>query len=267
MFEISPEDFKRLVSFVYDNYGIDLSKKKQLIEGRLNSVIMRHGFNSFAEYLNFALDKNSGELENMLNKLTTNHTYFMRESSHFDMFRDKVLPDLYRRKKNRSVAVWSAGCSSGEEPYTLSMILKDFFQSKEGGWDTRVLATDISQRAMAIAMNAAYEEESLEKLPGEWKKRYLAKNGDTYVFSPQIRDNVIFRTFNLMSPIAFKTKFDVIFCRNVMIYFDQATKNALVRRFYDATEPGGYLFIGHAETIPKPENPYRQIGVAAFVKD
>ncbi|MCL2088586.1 MAG: protein-glutamate O-methyltransferase CheR [Oscillospiraceae bacterium] len=266
MFKISEQDFQRLYKHIYDNFGIDLSKKKQLIEGRLYNTVVKAGFTGFTEYIDHVLKhNNSNEMEQVINKLTTNHTYFMRESSHFELFRDTILPELEYRKRNKVLGIWSAGCSSGEEPYTLSMILRDYFANKPG-WDTRVLATDISHRVMNIAKAGVYEEESLKEIPNVWKTKYFKKDGHDYHLTPEIKNNVIFREFNLMDPINFKLKFDVIFCRNVMIYFDAQTKAALIDRFYNATANGGYLLIGHSETIDKSHNPYQYLRAASYKK-
>ena len=155
MLTITDNDFHRLVNFVKSNYGIDLSKKKQLIMGRLSNTILSMGFESFKDYVDYLLkSKKPEDMELMLNKLTTNYTYFMREEAHFKFFTETILPYLESTKKNKVLSIWSAGCSSGEEPYTISMLLKEFFGSKAGAWDTRVLATDISQNALTAAQNA-----------------------------------------------------------------------------------------------------------------
>lgn len=270
MLTITENDFQRLVNFVKQNYGIDLSKKKQLIVGRLSNSIISMGFSSFEEYVDHLLQNHTPEdLELMLNKLTTNYTYFMREESHFEFFTDVILPYLIETKKNRSLSIWSAGCSSGEEPYTISMILKEYLGPKASMWDTRVLATDISQNALKAANNAVYDKDSLRNLPPGWKDKYFRSAGSPGIFtvSPEIKSNVIFRTFNLMNPIKFRLKFDVIFCRNVMIYFDQETKDALVNRFYNATNPGGYLLIGHSESLNRSSTPYRYIRPATYRRE
>lgn len=269
MLEITESDFQRLVRFVKQNYGIDLSKKKQLITGRLSNTIIGMGFTSFQQYVDHLLqNKKPEDLELMLNKLTTNYTYFMRERAHFDLFANTILPWLEQTKTNKILSIWSAGCSSGEEPYTISMIIKEYLGSKASAWDTRVLATDISQNALNAANNAVYDEASLKDLPAGWKSKYFRSAGEPgiYTVSPEIKSNVIFRTFNLMNPIQFRLKFDVIFCRNVMIYFDQNTKNALVNRFYQATNPGGYLLIGHSESLNKESTPYNYLKPATYRK-
>jgi len=248
---VSDADFQRMVRFIQDNYGIDLSKKKQLITSRLSHSLRERGYPDFSAFLDRLLKKQDpADLELVLNKLTTNYTFFMREPDHFTFFRDVILPELSRRhQKDRVLSIWSAGCSSGEEPYTLSIYLKEFFGPQASQWDTRILATDISQQALSKAKAGQYKLPA--DMPGEWLKRYFVKDDATclYTAAPQLKQNVIFRTFNLMDPIHFRLKFDVIFCRNVMIYFDQATRDALVRRFYDALHPTGYLFISHSESL------------------
>lgn len=269
MLTLSEKDFQRLIAFVKSHYGINLSQKRQLIIGRLSSTVLSMGYSNFTQYIDHVLSgKNPQDMELLLNKLTTNYTYFMREESHFDFFGKTILPWLESVKTNRSLSIWSAGCSSGQEPYTLSMVIKEHFGTRAAGWDTRILATDISQNALTAAKEAVYDEESLSKLPRGWKQKYFRKTPEEgiYTVSDDLRSNVIFKTFNLMDPIRFKLKFDVIFCRNVMIYFDQQTKDSLVRRFYDATVPGGYLLIGHSESLNKLTTPYQYVMPAVYRK-
>lgn len=266
MLQITEKDFLRLVTFIEKNFGMDLSKKKHLIEGRLSNYIVEKGFLDFTAYVDHVLQKNPADVQELLNRLTTNHTFFMRESTHFDLFKNTILPHLEQTKKNKTLSVWSAGCSSGEEPYTLSMILNDHFGSKSSQWDTRILATDISQKVLSLAKEATYSESSISSMPEKWKQNYFAKSGSDFTIVPKIKNNVIFRKFNLMDPIQFKVNFDVIFCRNVMIYFDQPTKDALINRFYQATNQGGYLLIGHSETLNRESTPYQYIMPATYRK-
>lgn len=268
MMTLSENDFQRLAVFIHTNYGINLFKKKSLIESRLNTTLQGHGFTNFTDYVNHIINtKSKDDIEVMLNKLTTNYTYFMREPTHFDYFKNTILPQLVRTRQNRVMSIWSAGCSSGEEPYTISMIIKEYLGTQASSWDTRVLATDISQNVLSTAANATYPESSLSNIPATWKQNYFVKAGDKYTVAPLIKSNVIFQTFNLMDPIRFRIKFDVIFCRNVMIYFDMPTKDALVGRFYGATNPGGYLLIGHSESLNKEKTPYKYIMPATYRKE
>lgn len=263
---ITTTDFHRLVHFMQTNYGIDLSKKQPLITGRLSPALRQLGYTSFSDFIDQLLrNQNEADVTLVLNKLTTNYTFFMREQDHLDYFYRTIIPAIVQRhQRDRSLAIWSAGCSSGEEPYNLSMYLLDYLGSQANQWDTRILATDISAQAMATAQKGVYELP--DTMPAEWKKKYFTSNSDgTFTVKPVLRNNVIFQPFNLMDPIKFRSKFDVIFCRNVMIYFDQPTKDALVRRFYDATNPGGYLLISYSETL-SPNTPYRRIAPATYQK-
>ena len=263
---ISDNDFRRLVTFVQSTYGIDLSQKRQLITGRLSVTIKQLGYSNFSEFVDHVLKtRDEKEITLLLNKLTTNYTFFMREQDHLDYFRDKIIPDIVRRhEKDKSLAIWSAGCSTGEEPYNISMYLLDYLGAQASQWDTRILATDISAQALATARQGIYELP--DTIPAEWRRKYFIdqKNG-RHAVVPALKNNVIFQSFNLMDPIRFRRKFDVIFCRNVMIYFDQPTKDALVNRFYEATNPGGYLLISYSENL-SPNTPYRRLAPATFQK-
>lgn len=264
---ISDSDFTRLVNFVQTNYGINLSQKRQLITGRLSLSIKQLGYQSFTAFVDHLLQtKDQDELTLLLDKLTTNYTFFMREQDHLDYFRNKIVPELVRRhQRDRVLSIWSAGCSSGEEPYNLSMLLFDYLGQQAKSWDTRILATDISNRALSVAKRGVYELP--DTIPSEWKHKYFVRNpgSSLYTVAPAVRDNVIFRSFNLMDPIQFRRPFDIIFCRNVMIYFDQPTKDALVQRFYNATVPGGYLMISYSENLSQ-NTPYHRLAPATFQK-
>ncbi len=263
---ISDADFRKLVHFVQSNYGIDLSQKRQLITGRLSVTIKQLGYQNFSEFVDHVLKtRDEKEVTLLLNKLTTNYTFFMREQDHLDYFHQQIIPDIVRRhERDKSLAIWSAGCSSGEEPYNISMYLFDYLGAQASQWDTRILATDISAQALNTARQGIYELP--DTIPAEWRRKYFTdlKNG-RHAVAPAIKNNVIFQTFNLMDPIRFRRKFDVIFCRNVMIYFDQPTKDALVQRFYDATTPGGYLLISYSENL-SPNTSYRRLAPATFQK-
>ncbi len=263
---ISDADFTRLVRFIQGNYGIDLSQKRQLITGRLSTALKQKGYRSFGEFVNHLLQtKDNEEITLLLDKLTTNYTFFMREKEHLDYFCNNIIPEIVRRhQRDKTLAIWSAGCSTGEEPYNITMFLFDYLGTQASQWDTRLLATDISNRAMTAAQKGVYELP--DTIPGEWKRKYFTKlPGGQYQVTKAVRDNVIFQPFNLMDPIRFRRKFDVIFCRNVMIYFDQPTKDALVDRFYDATVPGGYLLISKSENLSSSAK-YRRLAPSTFQK-
>jgi chemotaxis protein methyltransferase CheR len=260
-------DFERLYRFIRDNYGLDLSKKRQLVVSRLTHTLASLGFSDFGPYIDHLLSvRNPNDIDALLSKLTTNYTFFMREQEHFTFLQNTILPDIIRRhQRDRVLSIWSAGCSSGEEPYTISMFLLDYLGAHAGEWDTKILATDISQKALTSAQTGTYELP--DTVPADWKRKYFVPDGhsDRFKVAPVIKNNVLFRTFNLMNPIRFPAQFDIIFCRNVMIYFDQPTKDALVERFYRATAPGGYLLIGHSESINRSIG-YQYLAPSTFRK-
>ena len=262
MFEISQKDFAILSQFVQKNYGINLSHKKSLIENRLTSTLVHDGYQNFSDYVRHITEEHPAQdIDIMLNKLTTNYTYFMRESEHFEYFKSTILPWIVETRRDKTMCIWTAGCSRGAEPHTLPMTIQDVPGTPASLWDTRLLATDISQEVLSKAKAAQYPSEALKGVSEDWKKKYFEKQSghDSYTVAPRVRSDVIFRTFNLMSPIRFRSNFDVIFCRNVMIYFDGPTRDSLVNRFYNATNPGGYLLIGHSESINKSASSYHYI--------
>lgn len=263
---ISDQDFHRMVKFVREKYGIDLHQKRQLITSRLGTTVRAKGFEDFKGYVDYLLTRGSGDdINQLLSKLTTNYTYFMREMEAFDYFKSTILPAVVqRRQRDKSLAIWSAGCATGEEPYNVSMYIMDFLGSQAALWDTRLLATDLSVDALSKAKSAVYELP--DTIPDKWRREYFVPlGGERYTVAPRIKNNVIFQQFNLMDPIRFRQKFDVIFCRNVMIYFDQPTKKALVERFYEATVPGGYLIISLSENLGQ-DAPYKRVATSIFQK-
>jgi chemotaxis protein methyltransferase CheR len=250
-------------------FGINLKQKRTLIEGRLSSTIQQHGFTDFKSFLNMVYsDKSGSEMINLINKLTTNHTYFYREPEHYEFMAKEALPYFEQKKKDHRLMIWSAACSSGEEPYTNIMQCLEYFGLKTASWKIDLLATDISNRVMDMAKAAVYNKESMKNLNESWKKKYFTTvTPETFKVKDDVTKRVQIKSFNLMDPIPFKTyPFDIIFCRNVMIYFEQDTKLALVKRFYDVLAPGGYLFIGHAESIPRESTKYQYVKPAIYRK-
>jgi chemotaxis protein methyltransferase CheR len=270
MLAISDQEFLQLAGYIKANYGIHLKEEKRaLVIGRLQQVLLQLGIQTFGEYYNHIVTDRTGKaVSTLIDKITTNHTFFMRESDHFVFFRDRVLPYLSSAVKDKDLRVWSAGCSSGEEPYTIAMILNDYFAKEKLWWDTKVLATDISSQVLEKAVRGQYSNEQIETLPPLWRTNYFRRlNSETLVVDDRLKQEVIFRKFNLMEEFfPFKRRFHAIFCRNVMIYFDHRTKMELVRKFYEMTEPGGYLFIGHSESIDRKETEYKYIMPAIYRK-
>lgn len=271
MFTITNKEFKQLADYIKINYGIHLKEEKRtLVAGRLHNVLIQNNFKNFSEYYKHILsDKTGDAAATLINKITTNHTFFMREAEHFVYFRDKVLPYLKNMLKDKDLRVWSAGCSSGEEAYTLAMIIDEFFGKEKMWWDAKVLATDISTKVLEEATKGIYSNEEISILPCNWRFNYFKKIGNgKSVPVDRIRKEVIYRKFNLMDEVfPFKRKFHVIFCRNVMIYFDAQTKRELVNKFYDSMEYGGYLFIGHSESLNRQETRYKYVMPAVYRKE
>lgn len=264
---ITDKEFKDFSIYMKQNYGINLTEaKKGLVDSRLSMMIDKQGFESFTQYFESVKADKSGEaISDLINRITTNYTYFWREEDHFIYLMKTVLPYLEEKYNTaKDIRAWSAGCSSGEEPYTLQMLLKEQFPR---GWDTKLLATDISIKAMSKAEAAVYPIESTENMPPHLKNKYFKKvDGNSVRVVDLIKSDVIFKKFNLMDPFPFKKKFHFIFCRNVMIYFDADTKRKLIDKYYNALESGGYLFIGHSESVDRQFSEFKYIMPALYRK-
>ena len=252
---MTEEEFLRIVRFLKSHYGIDMSRKKPIVQGRMENYMRMNGFRNYSDFMDAMEKDESGNLEKKLvNLLSTNHTYFMREPEHFTFMRQTVLPWLKKKEeKSKDLRIWCGASSTGEEPYTLAMILMDYFGLEHGAWDTKVLATDISTDVLQHAIAGLYTAEQVEVLPENWKRRFFRKviNQDVYRVTDELKDEVIFRKFNLMDDFPFRKKLHVVFLRNVMIYFDDKTKRELIQKIYDVMEPGGYLFIGQTEALDR----------------
>ncbi|MDO5601286.1 MAG: protein-glutamate O-methyltransferase CheR [Oscillospiraceae bacterium] len=269
MIHLTDAEFLELTRFVKQKYGIDLSKKRVLIEGRLSNLLRERGLTTFQDYLKLIKNDSSGaEVTGLLNRITTNHSYFMREQEHFSFLQKQVLPYLCRvHARDHDLRIWSAGCSAGQEAYTIAMAIDDYFGPEKSKWDTTILATDISMKVLDKARRAVYSADNLSGLPKVWQDKYLTKQPDgQYQVCEKLRREVVFKPFNLMETFSFRKPFDLIFCRNVMIYFDNPTRDKLVKQFYDVTAPGGYLFIGHSEVINRDITNYQFLEPAIYQK-
>lgn len=268
---ITEKEFKQLSDYIKSNYGIYLKKEKMaLVIGRLHNVLLQAGFDNFTDYYKYVISDRRGDaVVTLIDKITTNHTFFMREADHFYYFRDKVLPYLTKTVKNKDLRVWCAASSSGEEAYTLTMILDEFLGKEKILWDTKLLATDISEAVLDTARKGVYSSERIAPLPAQWKINYFKKiDTENYMLIDKIRNEVIYRKFNLMDTVfPFKKKFHTIFCRNVMIYFDNDTKNKLVEKLYEQIEFGGYLFIGHSESLNREATRFKYVMPSVYRKE
>jgi chemotaxis protein methyltransferase CheR len=266
LIQLTDQEFKELVNFVHTKYGINLIKKRVLIEGRLSQTLRQKGLTSFRQYIDLLeADRTGTEMTHFLNKITTNHSYFARENEHFEYLSDTVLPYMERTRHNYDLRIWSAGCSAGQEAYNMAMTIDQYFGLHKSRWDTTILATDISMDVLQRAKKAIYPASNLTNISALWKQKYFHSLGNgTYQICDKIRKEVVFKPLNLMEPFHFVKPFDIIFCRNVMIYFDAPTTDQLIQKFYDVTAPGGYLFIGHSEVINKEATKYHYIRPAIY---
>ncbi len=254
---LSTDEYQQFVKLAYEKAGIDLHEGKQeLIQARMGKVLRRRGYSTYQAYLDYvATDKTGDAIVEMLNALTTNLTYFFREPQHFEFLQNTVVPHLLsqaRQSSNYRIRGWSAGCSSGEEPYSIVITLLEALQG-DVRWDMRVLATDLSTKVLDKAEQGVYEMERVESIEYDLKRKYFQKGtGDQSNYArvrDAVREYLLFRRLNLMDAFPFKNPFDFIFCRNVMIYFDRPTQERLISKYYDSLFPGGHLFIGHSETL------------------
>jgi chemotaxis protein methyltransferase CheR len=253
---MSVRDFGRLSRFIYDTCGIHLADgKKTMLEARLQKRLRRLNLQSFGAYCDYLFTPKGQEQElaPMLDMVTTNKTDFFREPDHFEHLTQTVLPDWLQRHPGETLSIWSAGCSSGEEPYTLAMVLSEF-GLKNPGFDFRILATDICTDVLDKAKLAVYPEALADPVPHRLKKKYLLKSRDQSKalvrIVPELREKVHFRHLNFMDKdFGLHKQLDVIFCRNVIIYFDRPTQEGLLQRFHQQMKPGAFIYMGHSETL------------------
>lgn len=270
MIPITNKEFMLLSGYIKSYSGIHLKEeKKTLLVSRLSNMLTDMGMASFTDYYQRLKEDKSGmELSRLIDKITTNHTYFMREAEHFVYLKDVVLPYLKSHIKNRDLRLWCAASSSGQEPYTLAFILDEFFGKEPLHWEKKLLATDLSLNVLEEAKAGIYSAESIKTLSKIWTLNYFEKqNNGRYMVKEKMKKEVIYRRFNLLEArYPFKKKFHVIFCRNVMIYFDQETKQQVINQMYDQLEYGGYLFIGHSESIDRTKSNFKYIQPAVYRK-
>ena len=270
--QLTDAEFRKFSELIYEHVGISLKpEKKELLNARLGKRLRACGIGSYKEYFDYIRrpDQQDGEFVHFLNSVSTNFTSFFREISHFDYLRTKVLPELAARERGREFFFWSSASSSGEEPYTMAMILEQFAESRPG-FRYKILATDISTRVLEMAARGVYSTDQIAKVPQEFLKKYfqrgVGKNAGRVRIRKEVRAHVNFKRFNLMHDFPWRGEMDVIFCRNVMIYFDQETQARLVKKFYQCLRKGGYLFIGHSESIASIKHEFVQVEATTYKK-
>jgi chemotaxis protein methyltransferase CheR len=273
---LSESDFRRLSAFIRSECGIKLSEQKRImLEARLRKRLRALGIDSFGEYCEFLFSPGGLQQEkvHMIDVVTTNKTDFFREPKHFDYLVQQAIPELSRRRgagTRQSLSLWSAGCSSGEEPYTLAMVLTEYAESRPG-FRFSILATDISTKVLDKAFRGVYREERAGLMPETLQKRYLMRSKDRerglVRVVPELRACVKFRRLNFMEDdFGIGGSFDIIFCRNVIIYFDRPTQQKVLQTIYGHLNPGGYLFMGHSETLSSLNMPFVSVGSMVYKK-
>lgn len=273
--KISDQEFTKIRNLVYKKAGINLHEgKKSLVQTRLGKIIRREGYGGFEDYYSQILnDKTGNRLVELLDTISTNHTYFFREDDHLTWLSETILPDLRSLKSVQDegeARIWSAGCSSGEEPYTLGIVIleNDVFASQ---LRVKMLATDLSTRVIETARTGLYKKEKLKTVPTPLIKKYFHRtrdeNGEMYQVVQRVKNLITFHKLNLLSPFPFQKQFALIFCRNVMIYFDKPTQNRVVNKFYEVLKPGGYYVVGHSESLSSVQHDFQYVAPTIYRKD
>jgi chemotaxis protein methyltransferase CheR len=271
---ISKRDFQQLSSFIYSNLGIKMPESKTtMLTGRLSKRLRELSISSFADYCDFLFspEGQESELVHLINVITTNKTDFFREPSHFSYLTDKVLPTLQSTQKfngRNSLKLWSAGCSTGEEPYTLAMVLAEV-QTVQKDFRYDILATDISTQVLKVAQRAVYPMRLIDPVSPQFRKKYLLKGKDKKNLQvrivPELRQRVRFGRLNFMdNDFGLPEMVDIIFCRNVIIYFDKETQERLMLKFCRYLKKGGYLFLGHSESLHGYKTPLVQVAPTIY---
>lgn len=275
---LNDREFNRLSEFIQREFGIKMPPaKKTLLESRLQKrlkFLRLKSFGAYCDYI-FSHEDMDEEIVNMMDLVTTNKTDFFREADHFDLLINSVVPELLKNAGagvRKTFIVWSAGCSTGEEPYTLAMVLSEFATRFPGlGFDYLIIATDLSSRVVEIASKGIYKSDRVEPVSMEMRRKYLLKSKerekDLVRVVPELRQHVRFRRLNFMdTDYGFRETMDVIFCRNVFIYFDKETQERLLGRLCKNLAAGGYLFLGHSETVTGLDLPLTRVAPSVYRK-
>ncbi len=272
--KLSKKDFQRIGGFIQSNFGIKMpDSKRMMIESRLRKRLKSLGIDSYSEYCDYLFSQQGQveELQSFIDVVTTNKTDFFREPDHFTYLSHKALPqlaDFYSSSGNKTFNVWSSACSKGDEPYTLAMVINEFV-SRRSGYDFKILATDISTQVLNFARKGVYPHTNIDPVPMGLRKKYLLKsknqNEELVRIIPALREKIIFKQLNLIEGDFQKHKvMDIIFCRNVIIYFDHGTSFQLVQRLCNKLRKGGYLFMGHSELLDCNALPLKQVAPTIY---
>ena len=275
--QLSQKEYELFKSLVFEQTGIFLGeKKKELVKTRLGKRLRKTGIPTFKDYYDYVTSSESGgneELISLIDAISTNKTSFFRENEHFNFLRETVIPEILNNSKmsgKKKIRVWSAGCSSGEEPYTLAIVLYESIKNLYG-WDLKILATDISTGMLDKASAGIYKMETIEDVPISSRRAHFQSGSGEMIgqckVKKHLRDLIVFRRLNLMMPkYPFKGLFDFIFCRNVIIYFNKKTQEELMAKYHRYLKPGGYLFLGHSEGLTGISSGFKYIKPAVYQK-
>ncbi len=259
--DFGDREFRQFSELVYQQFGIHLTPAKQaMLQAKLGQLLRRHGLSDYQELYRLLTGvEQQRYLVDLADVITTNKTEFFREVGHFDFIRQRmqfILQQNPRISRSQEIRAWSAGCSTGEEPYTLGMVLLESLPSEIR---IRILATDINHRVLSRAQRGLYPAELEQSVGSHYLHKYFHQVDDGYQVNDVLRRVTTFRSFNLVNPLPLRDTVDIIFCRNVMIYFDQRMQEALLKRFHDALTPGGLLFIGHSESLSNRKHAFRYV--------
>lgn len=269
-FTLSDKDFRFICRFVYENTGIVLDeRKREMVYRRLMRRTRELKIPSFAAYCSLLKSGDYGdELGHFINSITTNLTSFFRENHHFQYLENHYLPQLTKQSNSRRLRIWSAGCSTGEEPYSIAITLQRSFGQQLANWDAKILATDLDTDVLARARAGIYNLDRIDGLPIEIKKQWFRRGKghrqqDIRV-DPQLTQMITFKQLNLLADWPMRGPFDAIFCRNVVIYFDRATQHDLIERYHQLLKPGGLLILGHSENLGDHAAKFESLGKTIF---
>jgi len=273
---LSNEDFAFICQFVYESTGIVLNEsKREMVYRRLTRIVRERKLDSFSEYCQLLKQQEEQEKDYFINAITTNLTSFFREQHHFDYLSDIELPKLLSEKRvlsngKKRLRIWSSACSTGEEPYSIAITLFEKMKLELINWDAKILATDIDSNVLSKGKKGVYDYQRIENLSEHFKRQYfhrgIGKNIDNVKVDKKINDLITFKQLNLLHEWPMKGPFDVIFCRNVIIYFDKKTQQELFARYYNMLAPGGLLMLGHSESLGPFQQYFENVGRTVFRK-
>lgn len=275
--QLNDLEFSSIQKMVLENTGISLSSsKRELVKRRFTPRLKALGLTSFSAYIKYVKSNFDNEINNFSNSITTNLTSFFRENHHYEFLRDEALPNLLKRNSlSKKLRIWSAGCSTGQEAYCLAMTLRNAIPAFER-WDVKILATDLDENCMNTAREGLYSIDGFDKVSNKLVSQYFSeeehfinyKNKKLLRASSELKEMIIFNKLNLMNPWPMKGKFDVIFCRNVFIYFDRDVQLGLVKRYSGLQNTGSYLCLGHSETVANPKSVgYKLMGKTLYIRE